>query len=214
MRTSTVFLSLPGLALALGVAAAGLSSDARAQGQVYRCRDAFGAATVSDRPCPGARMGSVAPPPHHGNSSGWTPPSSPTRNHYYSSQQYRLPDHYAYLSPRCQQLHDAIRTAGARGVGYQTQSDLHAEWRRQCSASETDAWQQARDANRSESRQREEAAAAVRRERAEVERRREQCAELRGALTKRKAREATMTEGERGDLRRFEANYQERCSAA
>jgi hypothetical protein len=212
MRISPLLFSAPTLALALGVTSLCLPCDAQAQSQMYRCRDAFGAATVSDRPCASARMGSVGPAPSPRGYSADSLPSSSTRA--YSPQDYRLPDHYAYLSPRCQQLQDAMRTARTRGLNHMTQGELQVEWQRQCSENEIDARRQARDVRQTKDRQRQEAVATEHRERADAQRQREQCAELRGALAKRKSREALMSEGERGDLRRFESNYQERCLAA
>jgi len=171
---------------------------------MYRCSN--GSSTyVSDRPCTpngNTKLSAFGPAQNNGNNrSGYVPGVG------------KAPDHLQYLSPACAQLNDAIRTAPARGVGHATQAELREEYQRKCSEDERAAYQQLGQAK---AQQRDQARAEQAAQRQEKDREltsREQCSEMLRILHERRKRVDTMTDGERGDFQRFEANYTARCKS-
>ena len=198
-------IMLAGVAVAAGVLVAGVPATSQAQ-TMYRCKAPNGSALLSDRPCPGDPLPSTTP----SDRALPTPPYDPYRRRL-GADEYRLPEYYTHLSAGCRQLHDAIRTAPARGLRSDTIYDLRKEWAQKCSEDERIAYRRLREERRVALDER------VREERAEQTqldmeaRRREQCGEMRMSLTQRRARIDAMTPGERADLERFEKNYTMRC---
>jgi hypothetical protein len=190
--------------MALGVAALALAGLPQlASAQVYRCSSGSGT-YISDRPCsgvPSGKLGMVGSTERRQDySSSGTSPSVA-----------KAPEHLAYLSPECAQLNDAIRTAPARGLKYDVINDLHREYRRKCSEDERNAYQQLAQQQRGERDARQSQIAAQQQQANENARNREQCGELLRILTAKRRQEATMTPGEKADLQRFQANYEQRC---
>jgi hypothetical protein len=122
-----------------------------------------------------------------------------------------VPEHVAYMSPQCAQLHDAIRTGPSRGLLYAAMWELRDEYRRKCTEDEQQALQRLYKERlaRREARIAQQTAQQAERSRAELER--SQCDEMLRILHGRRQRVATMSEGEKGDLQRFEQTYAERC---
>ena len=189
------------------VAAAGA-----AQAQSYRCSTPNGY-RYSSTPCAGSRpqddkMGSYGP----SESSSYQP--SYQRYGRVSSAGYRrvqdAPAYYDYLSPACKELNDAIRTASTRGVGGDAVRGLQREWSQRCSDDVGDAHVRMRQAQRDdrERKRAEVAEAQARQTSANVHR--EQCDEMLCILA-RKRKRTDLSDGERADLARFEANFEQRC---
>jgi hypothetical protein len=175
-----------------------------AAAQVYRCSSSSGT-YISDRPCsgvPSGKLGMVGPSERrqeYANSSTNTPSVG------------KAPEHLAYLSPECAQLNDAIRTAPARGLKYDVIGELQNEYRRKCSDDERNAYQQLSQQKRGERDARQSQMNAQQQQATEAARNREQCGELLRILTAKRRQEAGMTPGEKADLQRFQANYEQRC---
>lgn len=188
----------------------GSSLCALAQGS-YRCNGAHGA-YYSDKPCitqQGAtKLGGFGPEAESSKQPVYRPPP-PTVG--------RAPEYQSYMSPECASLNDGLRTAASRGLSPATQSDLRADYNRRCSANEAQARNRFLEAQRqSSSSQREQqsqAGADARRSQAEQQRTFEQCGEMRRIIASRKQRQDSLSPGELSDLKRFEANYAERCQA-
>ena len=117
----------------------------------------------------------------------------------------------SYLSPRCASLSDAIRTAPARGLQYDTIRQLQQEYNRECSENESEArsrlWQERRD----QKQQQIEAKALSKAEQERASIRAQQCGESKRILVTKRAR-TDLTDGEKADLKRFEENFLARCS--
>ena len=185
------------------VLAAWPASPAHAQSS-YRCI-VNGRQVLSDRPCTGGAGTKL---------SAFGPTQRdyvPGRQGGYTGSVVRAPDHLGYLSPECAQLNDALRTASTRGVGHAVQRDLQLEYQNKCGEDDRYARQQlanAQTAEREGQRKEREARASAK---ALTQREREQCHEMLRILHGKRQRMGSMTEGEQGDLQRFEANYNARC---
>lgn len=172
--------------------------------QVYRCSGSSGT-YISDRPCsgvPAGKLGTVGPSERRQDYAN----SSTT-----STSVGKSPEHQAYLSPECAQLNDAIRTAPARGLKYDVIGNLQNEYRRKCSEDERNAYQQLNQQKRDERDARQSQINAQQQQATEAARNREQCSELLRILSTKRRQEATMTPGEKTDLQRFQASYEQRC---
>jgi hypothetical protein len=193
------------------LAAALLASSlcAFAQGS-YRCTGPQGV-YYADRPCitqqGSTKLGGYGPAPDTTPPPHQPPPAAVGR----------APEHQSYMSPECASLNDGLRTAASRGLSYATQSDLRADYNRRCSANESQARMRYAEAQRQSSStqrdQQSQAGAEARRNQADQQRTFEQCGEMRRIIASRKQRQDSMTPGELGDFKRFEANYAERCQA-
>lgn len=166
----------------------------------YSCRSASGGTIVSDKPC--------------GSSSGMTyygPTASQGTSNTYVPKVSAAPDHLKYLSPHCSSMNDAIRTGPARGVKYETTSELQKNYQRECADDERDAYSQLsgeRNETRSAKNETKQAAiAAVQR----TQIAQQQCDESKRILFIKKRR-TDLTDGEKLDLLRFEENFKSRCS--
>lgn len=163
-----------------------LAGAARADG-VYRCRKADGSTAFSDRPCPEAESTQIAR-------------GGP-----------KAPDASQFMSPRCLRLREQLRQAGEGEVDESGRQQLDYRYQRDCYAEEQDAnekinelLEDARSRSLEERRAMAEAKARQQREFA-------QCVELRNNLRLRRARQAEMTAGERADLERLAAAFEQRC---
>jgi hypothetical protein len=115
------------------------------------------------------------------------------------------------MSPRCSSLHDALRTASARGLDSRTQSEMRRNYQRECADDESEArakWSRERGEKKQLARTEEESARRAQ-ERTKVQQ--EQCGEFKRILVTKRQR-TDLTEGEKADLQRFEANYKARCT--
>lgn len=187
-----------------------LLGAAPAMAQGYRCSSAQGI-HYSDRPCPiqgGTRLGSIGPVPE-----------VPTRSTYLRqgpSTETRAPEYLNYLSAECASLSDGLRTAGARGLSPTTRADLQYDYQRRCAADEAQArrrWSQAQRSDQTERHEQEaQAAADTRRQQMQQQQSSAQCGEMRRIISNKNERLATLSAGEVADLRRFEANFADRCA--
>ncbi|WP_457352469.1 DUF4124 domain-containing protein [Roseateles sp. P5_D6] len=157
-------------------------------GGVYKCRKPDGTVAFSDRPCPEAESTQIA------------------RNGP------KAPDASQFMSPRCLRLREQVRQAGGDSeMDESTRQQLDYRYQRDCYAEEQDANEKVNQLmedvrNRSLQERRALAQAKARQEREFA-----QCVELRNSLRARRAREAEMTAGERGDLERLAAAFEQRC---
>ncbi|MGM9485650.1 hypothetical protein ACS5PN_30965 [Roseateles sp. NT4] len=147
----------------------------------YRC-EVSGSVILTDKPCAGsgpAPMGSIGP--------------TRTTSSYQTAlpKMEQAPEYQRYLSQRCAELSEAVRTAPARGVAYATVNDLRREYSRDCSDDEQYARRKASEARRRDR----DGQLAMRddaeRSREDAERLREKCIELRDSLRNRRVENET-----------------------
>lgn len=183
------------IACALGVVGA-----SHAQNR-YTCRTSTGGAYISDRPCAGGSNNGVI---YYG------PTEAPQRYEAPIPQVGEAPPHVKYMNARCSSLHDAMRTARARGLRSETISTMQKDYRQECAENESEAhtrWSQERR-EKAQERRAEQTAEAQERQRASL--REQQCGESKRILVTKRSR-TDLTEGERLELKRFEENYRARC---
>lgn len=176
---------------------------AQAQSPV-RCTDG-GRTYYSDKPCPGhgsTRITNFGPQPARPDPSSYSGSSSRLQ---------KAPEHLTHMSAECASLNDAMRTASARGVGYDTQGELRDEYRRKCGEEDREARKQVYEDERHRRLEARDQRVAQQRERAQASMTLEQCREMGRIVAERKKRLDAMTAGERGDFERFQANFSERC---
>ena len=193
----------PYLAALVGIVLPMLALPAAAAGPTtYNC-SGDGVSWVSTRPCPGAHntelrgMGNNQPPP----SSGST----------YGPAMAKAPEYLQYLSVECAQLNDAIRTGPARGLKSGPMDELQSDYRKRCAEEDQLARKRQREADDQQRDRREDQQAAVKAEKTRAATSSEQCYEMLRILHGKRQRVATMNDGERADLQRFEDNYKSRC---
>lgn len=182
-----------------------LASGAAVQAQsLVRCTDG-GRAYYSDKPCPGqgsTRITNFGPEPARPDYS---------RHSGSSARLQKAPEHLSRMSAECASLNDAMRTAGARGVGYDTQRELRDEYRRKCREEDREARKQVYEDERHRRTEARDQRVAQQHERAQASMTLEQCREMGRIVAERKKRLDVMTPGEKGDFERFQANFGERC---
>jgi hypothetical protein len=163
----------------------------------YVCR-VGGTTHISDRPC-SAEGGQV----HYGALQQPVPRAPAPIG--------MAPSHLQYMSPRCASLNDAIRTGYARGLKPETMATMRRDYYQECGDDEREAMQELSRA-RTENRTQQAQARVAQREATERSKAQEQrCAESRRIIANKKAR-TDLSDGEKGDLRRFEENHLARCS--
>ncbi|MBX3658264.1 MAG: hypothetical protein KF740_07525 [Ramlibacter sp.] len=184
---------IPG-ALALCLAAL---LPAAAQAQSYICRDNTGRSYRSIEPC---KPGLVYYGPV---------PEQPVRRSYVPRVS-DAPEYVSLMSPRCSSLHDAIRTAPARGLSSDTQQDLRKEYRQECRDDEREAMQELSRRRKEKRQEADQASAAAKREANWSKSQQEMCGELKRVLKTKRAR-TDLNEGEQRDLERSTEAYHRRC---
>lgn len=166
-----------------------LTGTARADGAgVYKCRKPDGTTVFSDRPCPEAESTQIAR-------------SGP-----------KAPEASQFMSPRCLRLREQLNQAGNDGsTDEATRQQLDFRYQRDCYAEEQDANEKVNqlleDARTQSLQERRALAEAKARQQREFT----QCVELRNNLRARRLREAEMNAGERADLERLSAAFDQRC---
>lgn len=148
----------------------------------YRC-EVGGSVVLTDKPCVGASpppMGSIGPAR---TTSASYQPRTPTME--------QAPEHHRYLSQRCAEISDAIRTAPSRGVGYATVNDLRREYEQKCSEDDQYARRQASDARRKEREGQQAVRNEAERARQDADRLREKCVAIRDSLRNRRVENET-----------------------
>lgn len=123
----------------------------------------------------------------------------------------QAPKHLLYMSPRCASLNDAIRTAPARGLKYDTISQMQREYSQECSDNESEARTRLSQDRDDQKRQATEANNNAKLEKERASMREQQCGESKRILYAKRAR-TDLTEGEKADLRRSEETYRSRCT--
>jgi hypothetical protein len=167
------------------------------QAQSYQCRDNTGRSYTSSQPCkPG--MVYYAPLPEK--------PVAPT----YIPSVGDAPDHLKYMDPRCASLHDALRTAPARGLKGDVISDMRKEYNRQCRESEMEASRRLSQEKGDKRKAAENEKKVAEREANWTKAQQDMCGELKRVLRIKRAR-TDLNEGEQRDLQRSEEAYQRRC---
>lgn len=192
MHTVTPLLSL--LLLTVGLV---ISLPASAQ---YTCQLSNGNYIQSNRPCSNntglTYYPPITPPP---TASTYIPKASPS------------PDYLQYMSPRCSSMNDAIRTSGVRGLNYQASAELQRNYQRECADDESEArsrqYKERGDARKAEKDAKQSAQSAQQ----QTQMAQQQCDESKRIIASKKRR-TNLTEGERGELQRFEENIRARCS--
>lgn len=186
-----------------------LAGMACAQARSYLCRTAD-TWYQSTRPCP-------AEPPLSVSSTrlrkfGEEPRfAAPTQRRSTLPQPADAPEHLEYLSARCAEISEGIRTGPARGVSHLTIGELRREYEKKCREEDREARQQV-TANKNAERERWQSDRKAQRAQAqESVRYAQRCDEQLRILHGRRKRTDSMTDGERADLARFEATYRETC---
>lgn len=175
-----------------------------AHGQTYQCKRNNGSTYQTNKPCP--EPGLV----YYGPTDNGTPSRSDTSNVRIQLAEPEL----QYLSPECSRLYEGIRTAAARGVKYDAVQSTRKEFFEKCSEELAEARQKhslakgEKKVAEQESKKSSQRQAALSKE--DEARKFRQCAEMRGALSNRKAK-ANPTDGEKKDIDVFEQRYRERC---
>lgn len=120
------------------------------------------------------------------------------------------PAQLKYMSPRCSALNDALRTASARGLNYETVAKMRKDYQAGCAEDEREAHGRLSEEMRDKSLQKREAKMAEARERERTAVQIEQCGESKRILRNKRAR-TDLNDGEKAELERFEANFRARC---
>ena len=182
----------------------GLTASAMAAGATeYHC-NGDGVSWTSRYPCPGTAPRSELRGLGNGQHTSTYQPS-------YIPSVGKAPDYLQYLSDECARLNDAIRTGPARGLKSGPMSDLYADYRKRCSDDESLARKQLREAERQQKEQRRDQQSAVKADKSRELVSAEQCYEMLRILHGKRQRSASMGDGEKADLQRFEDNYKDRC---
>jgi hypothetical protein len=195
------------------VALSFVAFGAAAQSTLYSCRTSNGS-YMSTRPCPSdpgagngaAKISGTASVESVQASRNWRPPqSSPV----YMPQ--AAEKHLEYLSPRCAEISEAMRTGASRGVRSDVLVGLYKEYSDKCAEEDSAARRQLSERTSAErdKRQSELRVASAAKEQSKLEH--DQCQELLRILVGKRKRIEAMTDGEKQDLQRFNDTYQARC---
>ena len=115
------------------------------------------------------------------------------------------------MSARCASLHDARRTARARGLTSDTIAEMQRNYFNECGENESEA-RMMLSKERGEKVQAQRAGMAAERQAQErTALQQQQCGESKRILVTKRQR-TDLNEGERAELKRFEDSYRERCS--
>ncbi len=194
--------------LAAGTALMAALSAGPVQAQTYSCLSASGKRYQSPAPCPtgGRSQGMV----YYGPQPSL--PRPPT-----AMPIERATEELTYMSPECALMKEGLRTARARGVDSRTHAELRRNFQQKCQENQAEAYRQLSEEERArrnqaqaEKRQHQEKRTLAA---ADEQKLLSQCAEMRGAIRQRRARQG-MSEGELRDLALFEERYQNRCVSA
>lgn len=180
---------------------------AQAQG-MHQCTTASGQTWWSRTPCPAGPTSASTTLRQYGPVPDR--PSTPVRQSA-PGLPGRASAHSQYLSAECARIDDAIRTGPSRGVSWTVVRDLRAEYQKKCQDEDVEARQQAWNEEKRARIERKAAREAEQTARADAARVAAQCDEMLLALSAKKRRIDTLTPGERDDLARFQARYDDRC---
>lgn len=154
---------------------------------VYKCRKPDGSTAFSDRPCPEAESTQIAR-------------GGP-----------KAPEASQFMSPRCLRLREQLNQASNEGGDEAQRQQLDFRYQRDCYAEEQDALEKINQLMEDARNRSLEERRALAENKARQQREFAQCVELRNNLRARRARQAEMTAGERADLERLAAAFEQRC---
>lgn len=190
------------LRLAMSLAATFAAAGGSAQ-TMYRCTSGS-SVYFSDKPCNNSgKLGAMAAAPAR---QEWQP-----NDRSYTPQLPKAAEHLTYLSGECASINEALRTAPSRGLRGQALVDLHTTYRDKCSYEDEQARHRLYDQKSTERKEREAEQKAQQQAQAQVALGKEQCYEMLRILHGKRQRIDTMTDGEKRDMQRFDANYEARC---
>ena len=118
-----------------------------------------------------------------------------------------------YMSPRCAQLYELQLNGNARRTSRSAGSDIREEFRLSCQDAVANAQKALYQEKLKSYTATQESIRAEQLASDQTRAAREQCDELLRILAMKRKRVSTMSEGERADHERFEANYRARCAA-
>lgn len=190
--------------VALALAAALSASASAATAPEYHC-NGDGISWTSSRPCEGTHRSELR------GLGGGTPQPSPAREMPGTASLAKAPDYLPYMSVECAQLNDAIRTGPTRGLGFGPMAELRADYQKRCAENESLARRQLQDADAQQRERQRDQRDALQAEKSRAAASSEQCYEMLRILHGKRQRIASMNDGERADLQRFEDNYKARC---
>jgi len=172
--------------------ATGVGAQAR-----YECRTPGGSKYFSDRACSGQLV------------YGAIPERPGSRPSYAGVGE--APRYLQYMTPRCASLNDALRTAPARGLKYDTINTMRRDYQAECGDNEAEArTQHSRDVSADrQQKSAERRSQSIAQDQARLHE--QQCEESKRILLAKRKR-PDLQEGERADLKRFEDNYRARCA--
>jgi hypothetical protein len=189
---------IAGLALFAGLNGSTLAAE-------YHC-SGDGVAWTSSRPCPGSIRSEM-----RGLSGGQSGQPTANTDTSYTPSLAKAPDYLPYMSIECAQLNDALRTGPTRGLKSGPMAELRADYQKRCSDNEASARDQLREAEKQQLDRRQDQQAATQAEKSRAAMSNEQCYEMLRILHGKRQRAASMNDGEKADLQRFEDNYKARC---
>jgi hypothetical protein len=178
----------------------------------YRCPSANGGTYVSSTPCQSGTQARAAAAGSR-SSNGiryFGPAESESRYQPRPPSIGEAPAQLKYMSPRCSALNDALRTAPARGLNYETVTKMRKDYRAECAEDEQEAHGRLSQEMRDKSLQKSETKLSEARQRERTALQQEQCGESKRILKIKQAR-TDLSTGEKAELERFEANYRGRC---
>lgn len=192
-----------------------VSPWAAAQGARYSC--VIDGQVVSSRaPCVPAAEPTPAPAPVAGprQYGGAAPIYASGYPRPYQGAVSEAEEHVKYLGAECARISEGIRTGPQRGVPYGVIADLRKEYQRKCQDEEREARVRAGDDQKRRRDNDRAARTAGQQASAQSARDAAQCDEMLRSLTNKRRRIDTLNAGERDDLARFQAQYDQRCKRA
>lgn len=178
----------------------------------FRCMSSNGVIYQSASPCRAARGPEAETSGSRGGGVRYFPPAeSESRYQQRPPSIGEAPTHLKYMSPQCAGLHDALRTASARGLHSDTVTKMRKDYSDQCSEDEGEARMRFSQEMRERSIEKRELQVGEARARDRTSLQREQCGESKRILVTKRAR-TDLTDGEKAELKRFEENFRSRCS--
>jgi hypothetical protein len=121
------------------------------------------------------------------------------------------PAYLKYMSPRCASLNDALRTAHARGLKYETINTMGRNYETECGEDEREAKAQYTRDNIAQRQQQYSDRRSQVAAQNQAQQHSQQCEESKRILIAKRNR-PDLSENERAELQRFETNYRARCS--
>ena len=181
----------------------------------YSCRTGAGTNYFSDRPCSKEVNSTSAATGNRSVTSNrgityYGPTDADVDAQRYQPPRAALgeaPPHIKYMSPRCSSLHDALRTAPARGLKHETMAAMRKGYQAECAENESEAFTMLskESGERNLQRRADQSADKQSRERAALHE--QQCGESKRILVSKRAR-SDLTEGEKAELQRFEVRME------